>query len=81
MIVGSLGIIVMIVLLVLGMPIGFGMALVGFVGFGILPQYQQSLISPATVPYDVMANYGFLRPPLFYFWSGLQELRHGERSV
>ena len=71
MIVGSLGIIVMLVLLVLGMPIGFGMALVGFLGVWYFTPISAVINITATVPYDVMANYGFCVLPLFLLFGAV----------
>src|SRR4030042_1748357 len=71
MIVGSIGIIVMLVLLVLGMPIGYGMALVGFVGVWYFTSIPAVINIAATVPYDAMANYGLCVLPLFLLFGAV----------
>jgi len=53
------------------MPIGFGMALVGFVGVWYFTSIPAVINITATVPYDVMANYGFWRPPPFLFFGAV----------
>jgi tripartite ATP-independent transporter DctM subunit len=71
MIVGSIGIIIMLVLLVLGMPIGYGMALVGFFGVWYFTSIPAVINIAATVPYDAMANYGLCVLPLFLLFGAV----------
>ena len=63
--VGLIGILVMLALLFLGMPVGFGMALVGFVGFAYLAHFDTALGLLRTVPYTTVASYGLSVVPLF----------------
>src|SRR4030042_1255481 len=71
MIVGSIGIILMLVLLVLGMPIGYGMALIGFLGVWYFTSIPAVINMAATVPYDAMANYGLCVLPLFLLFGAV----------
>jgi len=77
--VGLIGIIILIVLLFSGMSIGVGMALVGFVGFGVLIGFGPALGLLKTVPYATFAQEGLSVIPLFMlmgafaFSSGMSE--------
>lgn len=63
--IGFLGMIIMLALLFLGMPVGFGMALVGFAGFAYLANFETALGLLRTVPYTGVASYGLSVVPLF----------------
>lgn len=71
MIVGFIGIILMLALLILGLPIGYGMALVGFCGVWYFTSLPAVVNIAATVPYDAMANYGLCVLPLFLFFGAV----------
>jgi C4-dicarboxylate transporter, DctM subunit len=74
---GVLGFVVLFALMLMGMPIGFAMALVGFIFYGFITSWQASLSQLATVPYLTMASYTLSIIPLFLlmgefaFLSGL----------
>ena len=63
--VGTIGLSVMIVLMFAGMPIGFAMGLVGFVGFAYLNGFDAALSLIGMVPYRTFTDYGFSVIPLF----------------
>ncbi len=64
--VGILGIIVlMVVLFILGMPVGFAMAVVGFCGFSYVITPQAALNMVATDLWSTFSKYGLTVIPLF----------------
>lgn len=63
--IGWIGLIILFALMATGMPIGFTMALVGFVGFGIIAGWTGSLTQLGTVPYASVASYTLTVLPLF----------------
>lgn len=62
---GITGLSVMLLLMLSGMPIGFAMGLVGFVGFAYLNGYEAALSLIGMVPYRTFSDYGFSVIPLF----------------
>lgn len=75
--VGVIGIVVLFILLFSEMPIGFAMALVGFIGFAYLAGFDSALGILRIVPYATFADYGLSIIPLFIlmgefcFFAGL----------
>jgi tripartite ATP-independent transporter DctM subunit len=63
--VGAIGIFVMITLLMLRMPIGIAMLLVGFVGFAYLNGLGLALAALGSAPYSYSAVYDLAVIPLF----------------
>ncbi|OGO04226.1 MAG: C4-dicarboxylate ABC transporter permease [Chloroflexi bacterium RBG_13_54_9] len=63
--VGIIGLSLMVVLMFLGMPIGFSMGLVGFAGFAYLNSLDSALSLLGLVPYRTFSDYGFSVIPLF----------------
>jgi len=63
--VGIIGLTVMIVFMFAGMPIGFAMGLVGFLGFAYLNGFDAALALIGMVPYRTFSDYGFSVIPLF----------------
>ena len=63
--IGILGLAVVLVLFLTGIELGFGMAVVGFVGFSIIVSTKAALNLLAKDIFDVFANYGFTVIPLF----------------
>jgi len=63
--VGIIALVVLLLLFTTGIELGFGMALIGFVGFAYLngPQAAMQLVSRDL--YDVITNYGYTVFPLF----------------
>jgi C4-dicarboxylate transporter DctM subunit len=64
-VVGLIGIAVLIALIFSGLPIGPGMALVGFVGFAYLTDLEPALGLLKTVPYSTFASHSLSVIPLF----------------
>jgi len=62
---GTIGLAILLVLMFLGIHIGFSMAIVGFVGFMYLRGWDASLSMAGIVPYTNMASYMFCVLPLF----------------
>lgn len=62
---GFAGIALLIILLFSGMPLGFVMGLVGFVGFAYLSGFEAALALLGSVPYSTFSDYGFSVLPLF----------------
>jgi len=77
--VGFIGIGLLIVLLFSGMPIGFVMALVGFIGITFLSGKDSSLVTLGRVPYTTVASHPFSVLPLFIlmgffvYYSGISK--------
>ena len=69
--IGILGFIVLFLLLALGMPIGFCMGLVGFLGMCLLFPFSAAFIKMATVPFDIMSSYSLAVLPLFLFMANI----------
>jgi C4-dicarboxylate transporter, DctM subunit len=69
--IGILGFIVLFFLLTLGMPIGFCMGLVGFLGMCLLFPFSAAFIKMATVPFDIMSSYSLAVLPLFLFMANI----------
>ena len=64
-VVGLLGFAVLFALLACGMPVGFALAGVGFVGIWMLYSFPAAMVKMATVPLEVIGNYNFAVLPLF----------------
>lgn len=77
--IGIVGIAVLIVLLFSKMPIGAGMAIVGFFGFAVVVGFQPALGVLRTVPYTTFSEHSLSVIPLFLlmgafaFHSGMSE--------
>ena len=63
--IGLLGLASLLLLFLTGIELGFAMALVGFVGFGIIISPQAAMNLLAKDIFDVFASYGFTVIPLF----------------
>lgn len=63
--VGIIGLFVVLALFLTGIELGFGMAIVGFLGFSYLVSTKAALNLLAKDIFDVFANYGFTVVPLF----------------
>jgi C4-dicarboxylate transporter DctM subunit len=64
-IVGIIGFVALFSLLALGLPIGVGMALVGFGGLWYLLSQGAAIVKLEIIPFEVMANWGLATLPLF----------------
>jgi C4-dicarboxylate transporter, DctM subunit len=69
--VGLLGIIVMLVLMFLGMPIGFSLIFVGTVGFAIVRGVGPALVNLWMIPPRLVGNYDMAVLPLFLLMGAL----------
>ena len=64
-VVGLVGLAVVLLLFLTGIELGFAMALMGFLGFGIIVSFSAALNLLAKDMFDVLASYGFTVIPLF----------------
>jgi len=64
-IIGLIGIGILILLLFMGLPVGIGMCLVGFLGFAYLIDFEAALGILRTVPYTTFASNNLSVIPLF----------------
>ncbi len=71
MVVGALGVVLLVVLLVMGMPIAFMMMLVGFLGIWQLSALGAALPVIAQTVYSVASHYPFTIIPLFIIMGSL----------
>jgi tripartite ATP-independent transporter DctM subunit len=69
--IGLLGFLVLFALLAAGMPIGFALGLIGFVGMAILYPFAAALIKMSSVPFEVMSSYSLAVLPLFLLMANL----------
>ena len=69
--VGLIGLGVLLVLIFIGMPIGFAMALVGFAGFALIAGMEGALSNLSAVPFGYVADYSFVVIPLFLLMGNL----------
>ncbi len=63
--VGFIGIIVLMVLLLMGVHIGFGLVLIGFLGFAAIGGLSAAISNLAILPFDRLNDYHFAVLPLF----------------
>jgi tripartite ATP-independent transporter DctM subunit len=63
--IGLYGFIVLFILLALGIPIGVGMGVVGFVGLCLTLSVPAALTKMAIAPFELVSNYTFASLPLF----------------
>lgn len=71
MLLGSVAIVVMLVLLALGVPVGVAMAAVGFVGMWVAVSWQTAISQIQSLPYNITAEYGFAVMPMFILMGSL----------
>ena len=69
--IGVLGIAITLLLLAMGMPIGFAMMLVGTVGFAFLVNLTAAFQVIGVATYGVMSNYEWLVLPLFFYLAAV----------
>jgi tripartite ATP-independent transporter DctM subunit len=63
--IGIIGFVILFMLLAVGVNIGSGMAIMGFLGFWYLVSDVASLTKLAIVPFQIVTNYNFAVIPLF----------------
>lgn len=79
LVIGLLGIVALLVLLFLGMNIGFTMIVVGFFGYMILTNLNGAMGLFASVPFTTVNNYGLSVIPMFVlmgqfaFYAGISQ--------
>ena len=71
MTVGLIGIILMLVLLASGMPIGFGMALIGWAGMWHFVTLDGAARMTALIPYNLISTYHYCVLPLFFLMANI----------
>ena len=64
-VVGVLGIILFLLLLIVGVPVGISMAMVGFAGFAYLVSWKSAVGKIALTPFVTMIDYNFAVVPAF----------------
>jgi C4-dicarboxylate transporter DctM subunit len=69
--IGVLGIVITLLLLAMGMPIGFAMMLVGIAGFAFLVNLTAALQVIGVATYGVISNYEWLVLPLFFYLAAV----------
>ncbi len=69
--IGALGFAVLFALLILGLPIGFTLGLVGFLGMCVLFPFSAAMLKMATVPFEIMSSYSLAVLPLFLFMANI----------
>jgi len=69
LLIGIIGFILLFALLAFGVPIGAGMALMGFLGFWFLVSDVASFTKLAIVPFDTASSYSLAVLPLFIFMA------------
>ena len=57
--IGFIGIVVLIVVLLLGVHVGFSMILIGFIGYTIVGGFSGGVSQVALVPWDRLTHYAF----------------------
>lgn len=68
---GAVAMIILLALMALGMPIGFTMLTMGFLGFAYLTKLGASFHILTTAPYDIISNYDFCVLPLFLLMASI----------
>ncbi|MFC1942458.1 TRAP transporter large permease [Chloroflexota bacterium] len=81
MMVGLIGIILMLVLLAVGMPVGFGMAFVGGVGIWYFTNWEGAARMLAVIPYNLLTGYSHAVLPLFFFMANITLFSGISRSL
>jgi len=63
--IGLIGIGVLLVILIMGVHVGFALIIVGFIGFGLIGGFQGAIANLAILPFDRLNDYHFAVLPLF----------------
>ena len=63
--IGITGLFVLLCLFLTGIELGFGMAIVGFMGFAVIRSFDAALILIATDLFETLSSYGLTVVPLF----------------
>lgn len=62
---GAIGLLVLVILLFLGMPVGYALALTGFAGISYVLGAAPGVATLGIIPFQAARNYSFLAIPLF----------------
>lgn len=65
-IIGGIGFIVLFILMLVGIPLGVTMGLIGFAGLWAMLSFEAAFAKMAQAPFDFIANYSFAALPLFF---------------
>jgi C4-dicarboxylate transporter, DctM subunit len=68
---GLLGIVLMLILMFGGVPVGFAMGLVGFFGVFYFTNLSAAVSQAAILPYSIVANYDYCVLPLFLLMANI----------
>lgn len=68
---GSLGVLLSLILVILGVPIAFAFAITGLVGFIYLVGFEPGLLLLSIHPYSWASSYTLMPVPLFIFMSAI----------
>ena len=85
--IGIYGVVFLIILLFSGLPVGFAMALAGFLGFSYVVDLSAGLSLVATDVFDMFSSYGLTVLPLFVlmgqisFFSGISRRLYDSANV
>lgn len=71
MTIGLIGILVMLALFFAGLPIGFGMGIIGFAGIWYLTSANAMATMTGAIPYNLVSKYTFCVLPLFYLMANI----------
>jgi C4-dicarboxylate transporter, DctM subunit len=69
--IGIIGFLAMLLLMLLGVPIGVAMGIVGFIGFAVVNGWDSALNLVGLAPYSAVANYVLSVVPLFVLMGHL----------
>lgn len=69
--VGAIGLVVMLVLLIVGMPVGYAFAILGFLGVWCISGWRAALGVLQTVPFSTVASYTLTVVPMFVLMGQL----------
>jgi len=69
--VGITGLFVLLLLFLTGIDLGFGMAIIGFIGFACIRSFDAALVMIATDLFETLSSYGLTVMPLFILMGQL----------
>jgi len=68
---GLVGVLIMVILLLCGIPVAFSMALIGYIGLIFLSNLGAASNMAASIPYDIISDYNFCVLPLFLLMANI----------
>lgn len=71
LLIGIVGIGAVLLLMALGMRIGFAMGLIGFLGFAYLSRFKSAFHIMGDIPFNLISNYDFCVLPLFFLMASV----------